>query len=66
MSGQSTDDLPPGFYWVRIDGLPPEVARRDAEAGEWVLVGAEDGIGDGDPARVEVLDGPLAAPTRAG
>ena len=63
MSEQTTDDRPPGFYWVRIDGLPPEVARRDAEAGEWVLIGADSGIGDDDPAQVEVLSAPLAAPT---
>jgi hypothetical protein len=44
---KTTDDLAPGFYWVRVDGLPPEVARRDAEAGEWVLIGQESGLADG-------------------
>ena len=63
MSEQTTDDLPPGFYWVCVDGLPPEVARRDAEAGEWVLVGAEGGIADGHAAGIVVLGGPLRAPT---
>jgi hypothetical protein len=50
----------PGFYWVSVDALPPEVARRDAEAGEWVLIGQGSGIADGE--RVEVLSGPLAPP----
>jgi hypothetical protein len=36
-----TDDLLPGcWYWIRMDGLPPEIARRDAEAKEWLLIGA--------------------------
>jgi hypothetical protein len=56
---KTTDDLAPGFYWVRVDGLPPEVARRDAEAGEWVLTGSESGIADGHPAEVVVVSGPL-------
>ena len=57
------DDLPPGFYWVRVDGLPPEVARRDAEADEWLLIGADSGIpDDGHPAQVQVLGGPLVPP----
>jgi hypothetical protein len=59
---RTPDDLPPGFYWVRVDGLPPEVARRDAEAGEWVLIGSESGIADGHPAEVVVLTGPLVPP----
>ena len=42
-----------------MDGLPPEVARRDAEAGEWVLTGSESGIADGHPAEVVVVSGPL-------
>ena len=60
---QPTDGLPPGFYWVQLDGLPPEVARRDADAGEWLLAGVESGIGGDHPALVVVLGGPLAAPT---
>jgi hypothetical protein len=56
---QATDGLAPGFYWVAVDGLPPEIARRDAEAGEWVLTGAESGIADDHPAEVLVLSGPL-------
>jgi hypothetical protein len=56
------EHLPPGFYWVRVDGLPPEVARRDAEAGEWLLIGADSGIADGHPAQVVVLGGPLVPP----
>ncbi len=57
-----TDGLPPGFYWIRVDGLPPEVACRDAEASMWLLVGSEIGIPDDHPADVVVLSGPLAAP----
>jgi hypothetical protein len=56
---QATDGLAPGFYWVRVDGLPPEIARRDAEAGEWVLTGSESGLPDGHPAEVVVLSGSL-------
>jgi len=26
--------LAPGWYWISVDGLAPEVARRDAEAQE--------------------------------
>jgi hypothetical protein len=55
-----TDDLPPGFYWIRMDGLPPEIARRDAEAREWLLVGVEAGIPDDHPADIVVISGPLA------
>ena len=62
MSEQTTADPPPGFYWVRVDGLPPEIARRDAEAREWVLTGAESGIPDEHPAEVVVLSGPLPMP----
>jgi hypothetical protein len=47
---------------VSVDALPPEVARRDAEAGEWVLIGQESGIADDHPERVEVLGGPLVPP----
>ena len=65
MSEQS-DDLPPGFYWVRVDGLPPEIARRDAEAGEWVLVGTDGGIAADHPAEVVVLGGPLPVPDVSG
>jgi hypothetical protein len=57
-------DLAPGWYWIRMDGLPPEIARRDAEAREWVLTGVESGIADDCPADILVLDGPLAVPTR--
>jgi hypothetical protein len=66
MSEQTTADLPPGLYWVSVDGLPPEIARRDAEAGEWLLIGAEIGIADDHPAEVVVLSGPLVPPPRAG
>jgi hypothetical protein len=55
-------DLAPGWYWVTVDGLPAEVARRDAEAGEWVLTGAESGIADDHPAEIVVLAGPLPTP----
>ena len=54
-----TADLAPGFYWISLDGLPPEVARRDAEAGEWLLIGSDSGIVDGHPAELVVLSGPL-------
>jgi hypothetical protein len=55
--------LDPGFYWVSVDALPPEVARRDAEAGEWVLIGQESGSGIADGGeRVAMLSGPLAPP----
>jgi len=47
-----TDDLAPGYYWIRIDGLLPEVARRDAESGGWVLIGRDSGIPDGHPTEV--------------
>jgi hypothetical protein len=47
-----TDDLAPGYYWIRIDGLLPEVARRDAESGGWVLIGTDSGIPDGHPTEV--------------
>jgi hypothetical protein len=30
---ETAEALAPGFYWISIDGQPPEVARRDAEAG---------------------------------
>jgi hypothetical protein len=60
---QTADTLAPGFYWISVDGLPPEVARRDAEAGEWVLTGVESSIADGHAAEVVVLRGPLAVPT---
>jgi hypothetical protein len=63
---QTTADLLPGFYWVRIDNLEPEIARRDAEAGEWILLGAETGITDDHPADILVLGGPVAPPPRAG
>jgi hypothetical protein len=56
------DALAPGFYWISLDGLPSEVARRDAEAGEWLLIGADGGIPDGHPAQVQVLGGPLVPP----
>jgi hypothetical protein len=62
MPDTPTADLASGFYWISLDGLPPEVARRDAEAGEWVLMGADSGIADGHPAEVVVLGGPLAPP----
>jgi hypothetical protein len=61
-----TSALSPGFYWVRIDGLPPEVARRDAEAGEWLLIDSESAIPDGHPAKVVVLSGPLRRPDMPG
>jgi hypothetical protein len=43
-----------------MDGLPLEVARRDAEAKEWLLVGVETGIGDDCPADIVVISGPLS------
>jgi hypothetical protein len=46
-------DLAAGYYWISLDGLPPEVARRDAE------IGTDSGIPDGHPAEVVVLSGPL-------
>jgi hypothetical protein len=52
-------DLAAGYYWVRFDGLPPEVARRDAESGGWVLIGTDSGIPDGHPTEVVVLSGLL-------
>lgn len=58
-----TDTLTSGFYWIRVDGLPPEVARRDAEAGEWVLAGVESGIPDSHSAEIVVIGGPLVVPT---
>ena len=57
-----SDDLAPGYYWISLDGLPPEVARRDAEAGGWLLIGSDSGILDGHPAKVGVVSGPLAPP----
>jgi hypothetical protein len=57
-----SDDLAPGFYWIRLDGLPPEIARRDAEAREWLLIGSDSGIPDGHPAEIVVLSGPLDVP----
>ena len=30
MPDAPTADLASGFYWISLDGLPPEVARRDA------------------------------------
>jgi hypothetical protein len=63
---QTTADLLPGFYWVRIDNLEPEIARRDAEAGMWLVVGVETGVTDDHPAEVVVLSGPLVPPPRAG
>jgi hypothetical protein len=63
---RSTADLALGFYWISLDGSPPEIARRDAEAGEWLLIGTEDGIPANHPAEVVVLSGPLVPPPRAG
>ena len=64
MPDTPTADLASGFYWISLDGLPPEVARRDAESGGWVLIGTDSGIPDGHPAEVVVLSGPLAVPDR--
>jgi hypothetical protein len=58
----TTDDLAPGWYWIRLDAMPPEIARRDAEAREWLLVGVEAGIPDDHPADIKVIAGPLSPP----
>ena len=57
-----SDDLASGYYWISLDGLPPEVARRDAESGGWVLIGTDSGIPDGHPTKVVVLSGLLVPP----
>jgi hypothetical protein len=43
---RTPDDLPPGFYWVRVDGLPPEVARRDAERASGWVKGLRDALAE--------------------
>ena len=62
MPDAPTDDLASGYYWISLDGLPPEVARRDAKSGGWVLIGSDSGIADGHPAEVVVLSGLLVPP----
>lgn len=52
----------PGFYWIKVDGLAPEVAFWDSQVKGWVLTGSEDAIDDEHPAKVVVLAGPLRPP----
>jgi hypothetical protein len=54
--------LAPGWYWISLDDHPPEVALRDAEAREWLLIGSETGISVDHPADVAVLSGPISPP----